>query len=221
MGFIKDIEDMPNQLEYSKTFFSRWYRPEYTTVIVAGDVKAGRNHPAGREVLGRLEARQLQGRDPAGAPAEGARVRAPALDEPDAPVGLGRLPRPGLLRHEEGLSPRPTCSSTSPSGRPRTSQEARRAGAEGRPDVRRQRRDAGPRPLDRLRARQEDRGRGLRPRRDPADLPQGGGRARGGPAPRGSQVKRPLRLRPASSTTPRRSPRRSRASCATAGPTTR
>ena len=39
MGFIKDIEDMPNQLEYSKTFFSRWYRPEHTTVIVAGDVK--------------------------------------------------------------------------------------------------------------------------------------------------------------------------------------
>ena len=39
MGFIKDIEDMPNQLEYSKTFFSRWYRPENTTIIVAGDVK--------------------------------------------------------------------------------------------------------------------------------------------------------------------------------------
>ncbi len=39
MGFIKDIEDMPNQFEYSKTFFSRWYRPEHTTVIVAGDVK--------------------------------------------------------------------------------------------------------------------------------------------------------------------------------------
>ncbi len=40
MGFLKDIEDMPNQFEYSKTFFDRWYRPEYTTVIVAGDVKA-------------------------------------------------------------------------------------------------------------------------------------------------------------------------------------
>ena len=39
MGFIKDIEDMPNQYEYSKTFFSRWYRPEKTTVIVAGDVE--------------------------------------------------------------------------------------------------------------------------------------------------------------------------------------
>ncbi len=39
MGFIKDIEDMPNQLAYSKVFFSRWYRPEHTTVIVAGDVQ--------------------------------------------------------------------------------------------------------------------------------------------------------------------------------------
>jgi zinc protease len=29
---------MPNQYGYSKTFFDRWYRPEYTTVIVAGDV---------------------------------------------------------------------------------------------------------------------------------------------------------------------------------------
>ena len=38
MGFIADIEDMPNQFEYSKTFFERWYRPEHTTVIVAGDV---------------------------------------------------------------------------------------------------------------------------------------------------------------------------------------
>src|SRR6266498_5075912 len=39
MGFLKDIEDMPNQFEYSRTFFSRWYRPEHTTVIVAGDVQ--------------------------------------------------------------------------------------------------------------------------------------------------------------------------------------
>jgi zinc protease len=38
MGFIRDIEDMPNQYAYSKTFFDRWYRPENVTVIVAGDV---------------------------------------------------------------------------------------------------------------------------------------------------------------------------------------
>jgi zinc protease len=40
MGFLKDIEDMPNQFAYSKVFFDRWYRPENTTLIVAGDVKA-------------------------------------------------------------------------------------------------------------------------------------------------------------------------------------
>jgi zinc protease len=39
MGFLKDIEDMPNQYEYSKTFFDRWYRPEYATLLVAGDVQ--------------------------------------------------------------------------------------------------------------------------------------------------------------------------------------
>jgi zinc protease len=39
MGFLKDVQDMPNQYEYSKVFFDRYYRPEYTTIIVAGDVK--------------------------------------------------------------------------------------------------------------------------------------------------------------------------------------
>lgn len=42
MGFLKDIENMPNQYEYSREFFRRWYRPEYTTVIVAGDVEPQR-----------------------------------------------------------------------------------------------------------------------------------------------------------------------------------
>jgi zinc protease len=40
MGFLKDVQDMPNQYEYSQKFFSRYYRPEYVTIIVAGDVKA-------------------------------------------------------------------------------------------------------------------------------------------------------------------------------------
>lgn len=38
MGFIKDIEDMPNQYDYSIQFWNRYYRPEYTTVVVVGDV---------------------------------------------------------------------------------------------------------------------------------------------------------------------------------------
>ncbi|HEX8709611.1 MAG TPA: pitrilysin family protein [Pyrinomonadaceae bacterium] len=39
MGYIKDIEDMPNQYDYSWQFYNRYYRPEYTTIIVVGDVQ--------------------------------------------------------------------------------------------------------------------------------------------------------------------------------------
>lgn len=39
MGFLADIEDMPNQYEYSLQFFNRFYRPEYAAIIVAGDVQ--------------------------------------------------------------------------------------------------------------------------------------------------------------------------------------
>ncbi|NQV70178.1 MAG: insulinase family protein [Pseudohongiella sp.] len=38
MGFFDDIVDMPNQYDYSLEFFDRFYRPEYTTLIVVGDV---------------------------------------------------------------------------------------------------------------------------------------------------------------------------------------
>lgn len=38
MGFIEDIEDMPNQYDYSWEFYKRYYRPEYTTITVVGDV---------------------------------------------------------------------------------------------------------------------------------------------------------------------------------------
>lgn len=38
MGFLKDIQDMPNQYDYSIKFFDRYYRPEYATIIVTGDV---------------------------------------------------------------------------------------------------------------------------------------------------------------------------------------
>ena len=38
MGYFKDIVDMPNQYEYSLKFFDRYYRPEYNTILVVGDV---------------------------------------------------------------------------------------------------------------------------------------------------------------------------------------
>jgi len=39
MGFIEDIEDFPNQYEYSLQFYGRYYRPEYTTIVLVGDLK--------------------------------------------------------------------------------------------------------------------------------------------------------------------------------------
>jgi zinc protease len=38
MGFLKDIQDMPNQYAYSRQFYDRFYRPEYATVVLVGDV---------------------------------------------------------------------------------------------------------------------------------------------------------------------------------------
>ena len=38
MGFLEDIKAMPEQFDYSRQFFDRYYRPEYTTIIVAGAI---------------------------------------------------------------------------------------------------------------------------------------------------------------------------------------
>ncbi len=40
MGFIEDIEAMPDQMDYANVFFDRWYRPEKAVVILVGDVDA-------------------------------------------------------------------------------------------------------------------------------------------------------------------------------------
>jgi zinc protease len=38
IGFLKDIQDMPNHFEYSIEFYNRYYRPENCAIIVVGDV---------------------------------------------------------------------------------------------------------------------------------------------------------------------------------------
>jgi zinc protease len=45
MGFLKDIENMPNQFAYSLQFFDRYYRPDNVTVLVVGDVDAAAVFP--------------------------------------------------------------------------------------------------------------------------------------------------------------------------------
>lgn len=55
MGFLEDIEDMPNQLDYSLEFFDRWYRPEKTAVIVVGDVEVEETHALVEKYFGDWE----------------------------------------------------------------------------------------------------------------------------------------------------------------------
>jgi zinc protease len=55
MGFFKDIVDMPNQFEYSKKFFDRFYRPEYSTIIVAGDVSPEKVNKLAEKYFGAWE----------------------------------------------------------------------------------------------------------------------------------------------------------------------
>lgn len=38
IGFKEDIEAMPRGFDYSREFFRRWYTPDNTTIIVAGDI---------------------------------------------------------------------------------------------------------------------------------------------------------------------------------------
>lgn len=38
MGFFKDIEKMPEQIAYGKTFFKRWYGPQNTSIVIVGDI---------------------------------------------------------------------------------------------------------------------------------------------------------------------------------------
>jgi len=38
MGFLRDIEEMPNQYQYGQEFFKRWYSPENATIVLVGDL---------------------------------------------------------------------------------------------------------------------------------------------------------------------------------------
>jgi zinc protease len=38
MGFLEDVKNMPQLYDYSREFFARYYKPEYTTIVVVGDV---------------------------------------------------------------------------------------------------------------------------------------------------------------------------------------
>jgi zinc protease len=52
IGFLRDVEDMPNQYDYSLQFFNRYYRPENCTLLVIGDVDPKRLVELARKYYG-------------------------------------------------------------------------------------------------------------------------------------------------------------------------
>jgi zinc protease len=55
MGFFEDVVEMPNQYEYSREFFKRYYRPEYCTIIVVGDVTPEKVNSLSEKYFGKWE----------------------------------------------------------------------------------------------------------------------------------------------------------------------
>jgi len=56
MGYFKDIVDMPNQYDYSIDFFNRFYRPEYCTIFVVGDVTSEKVNALSEKYFGAWKA---------------------------------------------------------------------------------------------------------------------------------------------------------------------
>ena len=52
MGFLEDIEQYPEGYEYSWDFFNRFYRPEYATMILVGDVKPEESFAVAQKYFG-------------------------------------------------------------------------------------------------------------------------------------------------------------------------
>jgi zinc protease len=86
MGFLKDIQDMPNQYDYSLKFFDRYYRPEYTTIIVAGDVKAKSVHDLAVKYWGEWKHGEYKADIPAEPPQDGARTNHIDWPSPTLPL---------------------------------------------------------------------------------------------------------------------------------------
>jgi zinc protease len=64
MGYLRDIQAMPENLRYSQQFFRRYYTPDNCTVIVAGDVDHDRLMTLARQHYGSWRGRRFSNRVP-------------------------------------------------------------------------------------------------------------------------------------------------------------
>ncbi len=86
MGFLKDVQDMPNQYDYSVKFFNRYYRPEYTTIILAGDVKPRTAHELVAKSWSGWKRGDYKPQIPVEPPQDGPRTEEVAWPSPSLPL---------------------------------------------------------------------------------------------------------------------------------------
>lgn len=85
MGFFEDIVQMPEQYEYSKLFFDRWYRPEKTAIVLVGDLEFEPTFELVEKYFGEWERGDYEARIPAEPPGDGPTSVYVPLDNPAQP----------------------------------------------------------------------------------------------------------------------------------------
>jgi zinc protease len=86
MGFLKDIQAMPQYYEYSLKFFDHYYRPEYTTILLVGDVKQKAARQIADKYWGRWKRGSYKPEIPMEAPQDGPRVNHIEWRGPSLPI---------------------------------------------------------------------------------------------------------------------------------------
>src|SRR6266487_4384342 len=108
MGFLEDIKDMPNQYNYSHQFYNRFYRPEYTTIILAGDITRERTLQLTQKYFGEWKRGNYVPDIPAEPPQTGARsanVSRPAPNAGNGQQTLCTVPADHARRHTDHGKP--------------------------------------------------------------------------------------------------------------------
>ena len=103
MGYLEDIEAMPDQIEYSYTFFDRWYRPEKTTVMLVGDVDPEATFELVKKYWGEWERGDYEIDVPVEPPLGGPRYEHYQWDSPTQPWFVMAFRGPAFVATEKDM----------------------------------------------------------------------------------------------------------------------
>jgi zinc protease len=85
MGFLQDIQNMPDEYAYSLEFYKRYYRPEYCTVLLVGDVNRERAVSLTKKYFGEWQRGNYKPEIPAEPPQKQARTASVDWPSPTLP----------------------------------------------------------------------------------------------------------------------------------------